>query len=202
MGMSITSSVPDPSQNSILLLNNVAGDSGNKAVKNYLTNVTIGPFGGGFDAFNNLDLAGTTIVNEQTRKSVTLTVWDSGATLGTGAGVYFLNLQDGVDPTTTVNLPNPASMNGREIQFVVTGGGSESFWIVAGNINTNSSASYQFGYLGSSLTLVSDGQTWWITAEYPPNISGASGTFYATDGSSNVIGVSVYNGLINNIFGT
>lgn len=78
-------------------------------------------------------------------------------TLHGNVSTFFCGVADGYDPGVT--LPDPATMAGQSITFIMTINNSENRVEILGNIAGNPSG--DFGLSFGSVIFVSDGNTWW-----------------------------------------
>lgn len=62
----------------------------------------------------------------------------------------------------SINLPSVASMQGRTMTFINTSGTYESTFLINGPFN--GAPYYNLNLSGMTVTIVSDGTTWWITS--------------------------------------
>lgn len=88
----------------------------------------------------------------------------SGLTLSSTASVFFCNSNYSY---TTVNLPDVADMQGKELKFINTDNNYEGYFNINGPFY-DESGYYNLNGLGHTLTIISDGNLWWILMQYTP----------------------------------
>lgn len=94
--------------------------------------------------------------------NIYLSVSNGNVDLDPIAANYFIHLSNGIHGTAT--LPDAGVMSGQSLTFVNTASSFESTFSILGPIWISDN-SYNLG-VPSSVTLLSDGNRWWITSAF------------------------------------
>lgn len=164
-GANLPASASFDNVNTVTLTCNTSGDSGNQQNGSTLANCTLTNFTGGGPGPNLLTIDSNVVIDGTlafTKPYITLTEANNNQNLDTQYDTYFLYV--GPDNNQFgVNLPDPATMIGRELTFINTGQQSEYAPYMMGNIQNSAGNSYNL--TNTSVKLLSDGTTWWITSQ-------------------------------------
>jgi hypothetical protein len=151
--------------NTITFTCNVSGAGGNQENGSTLDNCTLSNFTGGSPGPSLLTVDSNVVINGTlafVEPYTTLTESDAGINLDTSYDTYFLYV--GPDNVQfSVNLPDASTMTGRELTFINSGQQQEFYPSIAGNINNSSGNQYNLS--NTTVKMLSDGTTWWITSQ-------------------------------------